>query len=548
MPPLPQTWVPWIDCIGWALLHFLWQGAALGVVFVLLRPACRTVAGRYRLGMSMLALLTLCPLGSVLWMWPPSHAASDSIALPATALAAAQPLLAETASWQFESVLRWLVAIWSLGVVAIAGRAFFHWRRLNWLVLHAAAPLPECRDSLSKLCRRFGIRRPVRLLASLRVATPMLIGWFKPVILLPASMFSGFTPHQIELIIAHELGHVRRWDYLANLFQVIVETVLFYHPVVHWISRDVRNARESCCDDLVLALGEGSPVAYARALADLETLRHDVGVVAPALGASGGVLLTRIRRIVGLQRDFYDPLPRDNSWLLLVGMALAVLAALRLHAPPALPTPLQSMALISGNSSVAAALRAAPVEHDQVKSVPQVPVAPPSEQLEPSGAVDFAPAPIARPHVRVAPPATAMPVKNVPIEKLNALPVLVAAEQTAVDEPASAPSFAAPIPAATHIVQPRYPTLALAAGDTGTVTLEFSITADGGVRDIRVIGAHSRALEEAAVVALRQWRFETSVPIDSGRRYTQAFAFTRPNGVETCHEVIGSHICRRLPD
>src|SRR4029077_8336234 len=139
------------------------------------------------------------------------------------------------------------------------------WRRLNWLVRHAAAPLPECRDSLSKLCRRFGIRRPVRLLASLRVATPMLIGWFKPVILLPASMFTGFTPHQIELIIAHELGHIRRWDYLANLFQVIVETVLFYHPVVHWISRDVRNARESCCDDLVLALGEGSPVAYARA-------------------------------------------------------------------------------------------------------------------------------------------------------------------------------------------------------------------------------------------------------------------------------------------
>jgi TonB family protein len=243
-------------------------------------------------------------------------------------------------------------------------------------------------------------------------------------------------------------------------------------------------------------------------------------------------------------------LPRDNSWLLLVGMAVVVLAALRLHAPPALPTPLQSMALISGNSPVAAVLHAAPVERDQAQPVPHTPMAPAPEQLAPSGAVDIAFAPIARPHVRVAlPVAVATAIKNVPIEKLNASPIVAAEQAAPADAPAPMVSASmAPIPAATHIVQPRYPTLARAAGDTGTVTLEFSISADGGVGDIRVVGAQSRALEQAAIAALREWRFATSVPIDSGRRYTQAFAFTRPSGTETCHEVIGSHICRRLPD
>ena len=166
----------------------------------------------------------------------------------------------------------------------------------------------------------------------------MLIGLIKPVILLPLSMLSGFSPHQIELIIAHELGHVRRWDYLANLVQVVIETVLFYHPVVHWISRDVRNARENCCDDLVLNLAKGNPIAYARALADLEELRHDLDVVAPALAASGGVLLARIRRIVGVEG--HDPLPRNNTWpVLLVAAAVVCLVVRPQHAVPDLTGP-----------------------------------------------------------------------------------------------------------------------------------------------------------------------------------------------------------------
>jgi len=107
--------------------------------------------------------------------------------------------------------LPWLVGAWMCGVVGIALRSLWHWRRLARLVGHAAIPLPQWEEKLAQMSRRFGLRRPVRLLASAKVATPMLIGWIKPVILLPLSMLSGFSAHQIELIIAHELGHVRRW-------------------------------------------------------------------------------------------------------------------------------------------------------------------------------------------------------------------------------------------------------------------------------------------------------------------------------------------------
>src|SRR4029077_15338197 len=116
-----------------------------------------------------------------------------------------------------EAWLPWLGAIWFVGARAIAIRAFAQWRRLAWLGRNATIPLADCAAVLARLRARFDIRRPVRLLGSLGIDTPMLVGWLRPTILLPISMLSGFTPQQIELIIAHELGHVRRWDYLANL-------------------------------------------------------------------------------------------------------------------------------------------------------------------------------------------------------------------------------------------------------------------------------------------------------------------------------------------
>lgn len=564
MMQLPPSWIPWVDVLGWTLLHFLWQGVAIGLIYIVLRPLFGSVSARYRFGMLAFAALALCPFATVAWLWPESGSASTSAALAISAGAdsIAAPLAAVASKWHFEALLPWLVVTWMLGVMFIAGRAFFNWRRLNWLIHNASAPLPECREALARLCARFGVRRPVRLLASLRVGTPMLVGWLKPVILLPASMLSGFTPHQIELIVAHELGHVRRWDYLANLFQVVVETVLFYHPVVHWISRDVRNARESCCDDLVISLAEGSPVAYARTLADLEELRHDMGIVAPALGASGGILLARIRRIVGVQHDFYDPIPRNNSWVVVIlAVAGVLLGALRLQThpvPPAslLPTPVQSLALLTGNPSLATPAKEQSVATPAVAKV--APVASAPIDTAPTQAMPIQVDRVARPRIEVAAPSFAMArVKNVsmaPLANSLAAPtdVAIAPSDTVAESATVAPTIAEPaaaiaMPAAIQIVQPQYPLRELVAGVTAKVTLEFSIAADGSVRDVRARGQAAPAFEEAAVSAIREWKFSTASPIDSAQRYTRTFVFTRA-GADPCHEVTGSHICRHVSE
>jgi hypothetical protein len=114
--------------------------------------------------------------------------------------------------------------------------------------------------------------------------------------LLPVSALAGLSPQQLEAILAHELAHIRRHDYLVNLLQTLVETLLFYHPAVWWLSHRIRIERENCCDDLAVSLC-GDPYAYARALADLEALRGDAGRL--ALAVTGGSLLHRVRRLLG---------------------------------------------------------------------------------------------------------------------------------------------------------------------------------------------------------------------------------------------------------
>jgi hypothetical protein len=135
----------------------------------------------------------------------------------------------------------------------------------------------------------------VRLLESTLVRAPTTIGWLRPVILLPASAFTGLTLQQLELILAHELAHIRRHDYLVNLFHVAAETLLFYHPAVWWVSRQARIEREHACDDLAVAVC-GDPIAYARALTQMERLRKDAPLL--AIAADGGKLSARIRRLV----------------------------------------------------------------------------------------------------------------------------------------------------------------------------------------------------------------------------------------------------------
>ena len=239
-----SLWWPASQLVGWTLVHFLWQGALLGLVYAVLRSALPRGAARYRLGMATLFALALCPL---LTLWALLGRIPDTIAAdPVTTLAAvADPgAVADVAgaTSAFDVLLPWLVLAWSLGVALHLLQAWRQWHALKALV-RVAESIPRWQQRATRMAQRFGLQRRVTVLASRMVATPVLIGWLRPVILLPMAVVCGFPASQIELILAHELAHLRRWDPLANLFQLALETLYFYHPVVRWISRDVSNER-----------------------------------------------------------------------------------------------------------------------------------------------------------------------------------------------------------------------------------------------------------------------------------------------------------------
>ncbi len=190
----------------------------------------------------------------------------------------------------------YLVRAWLLGVFLFSVRLLVGWlgvRRLTRVGVQAPAEVVLHR--FNEMSNRVRVWRPVRLIESALVATPAAIGFLRPVLLWPVSLSSGLSVSQIDLLLAHELAHLKRHDYFVNVLQTMVETGLFYHPGVWWLSKRVRAERELCCDDVALSVAD-DPRAYAETLLTLESWRQD----APALatGATGGDLIARIRRLV----------------------------------------------------------------------------------------------------------------------------------------------------------------------------------------------------------------------------------------------------------
>ena len=331
---------PLIHRLGWGLLHSLWQGALIGVVFGALRFALRRRSAnlRYMIGCLGLAVLLIAPVVTVFVGSIPSPQAGHAVS--ASAPASVVPIFSssegvgsnvgngagsflQTATDFFGRLAPSLAAVWLAGVVLFSLRLTRScwWVRTIRLRDNELVE-PEWIERLNDLRRRFGISRPVRLLKSALVEVPTVIGWLRPVILLPAACLTGLTPGQLEAILAHELAHVRRFDYLVNAFQCLVETLMFYHPVVWWISRCVREERENCCDDLVIRIC-GDRLAYARALATLEESR--AGLPRLAFAASGGSLLNRIRRLLGVSNDNQPASARQLGGLALLGIGLVLI-------------------------------------------------------------------------------------------------------------------------------------------------------------------------------------------------------------------------------
>jgi len=297
---------PLTTALGWALLHFLWQGALIALVLAVANASLprASTSTRYALACGAMALMVLAVAGTFTWLrftapLEPA-AAAGGLATPATEEFAASHavsvihaigLKTRLAVW-----LPWLDCLWLAGVLMLSARSVLGWTVTQRLKHSNLTPLdPAWEQCALRLAQALKVSRPVRFSKSMLARIPAAIGWLRPVILVPVSAFAGLDPEQLEALLAHELAHIRRHDYLVNLLQTAAETLLFYHPAVWWVSRKIRIERENCCDDLAVSAC-GDVLTYARALTRLEELR--TGSSLYAMAADGGALLARVRRLI----------------------------------------------------------------------------------------------------------------------------------------------------------------------------------------------------------------------------------------------------------
>jgi beta-lactamase regulating signal transducer with metallopeptidase domain len=324
---------PWVDRLGWTLLHFLWQGALIAAVFAIARLFARKPGARYALACIALVAMVATPFVTFGIAGSPS-VASASPAAPDTdpaSPAVLQTYLPALGFW--EQIFPWLVASWFAGVIAFSIRLIGGWFAATRLQLTTASPAPpEWERTLERLAQRIGVSRPVRLLLSDSVETPAVVGWLHPAILTPVAAFAGFPAGYLEALLAHELAHIRRHDFLVNILQRTAEALLFYHPALWWVSKQIRIERELCCDDLAVA-ASGDVLTYARALAELESLRPAHASLAVA--ANGGSLVKRIQRLLAPSECDSHALPGlGAASVASILIVLGIFAVANAQAPP----------------------------------------------------------------------------------------------------------------------------------------------------------------------------------------------------------------------
>jgi GWxTD domain-containing protein len=315
---------PLVRAFGWSLLHFIWEGT---IIAILLAVVLKLLSGRspqlrYVIACCALALMATLPLTTFGYLATRLHALDPAITY---SVLLKRPVIAFQGSFSgaadtwldqvaisLDRCLPWILTAWFAGVLLFLCRlniGLLVARRMKTIATQPASI--ELQLLFQQLKNRLGITRTIKLANSALVQVPTVIGWLRPVVLVPVGCLTGLAPTQIEAILAHELAHIQRHDYLVSVLQSFVEAMLFYHPAVWWASKQVRREREDCCDDLAVRTS-GDSFAYAKALSILE--EHRSSYPAVSLGANGGALVMRIKRLLG-----YKETPAFSQ---LAGMAL----------------------------------------------------------------------------------------------------------------------------------------------------------------------------------------------------------------------------------
>lgn len=556
-----------IEQLGLTLLHFLWQGVLIGALYWLAlligRPA--SAQTRYNLAVGTLLVLGLTPFLTFVYLG--SASAATASGMGSEGVAVMQLVISATSAEQASTLLAWTVAGWLAGVLMLSLRLILGWHYITRLKRSAKREaLAHLIPALDRLRSSMAIRKPVVLAISDRIPSPVVVGWLKPLILFPPALVTRLSPAQIEMVLAHELAHIRRHDHLVNLFQIAIETLLFYHPVVALVSRRIRIERENACDDLAVR-STRDRLAYVEMLASLERFRQPGPSL--TLGLHDGQILGRIRRLVEQsrpRRQLGITLPALLGLMLLAGSAGVWLmpdpdSGVPTAGPPALPdalvdtparalpslpsTPLFSLpqtsavATRSDRTSVQGAVTG-PGSSDAAE--PRSNTATAADQIADrvnnleQATASLDPLPGARASRSSDAPTAPGSVDNIasgPGSMAGTASQTQAADELAGIEPSMQQLAMAPtaplsienaIPSAVERarlpelaggelirqVEPDFPRKARRRGVNGIVELEFTVDQQGQVQSVGVIEERPGGYQfgDAARAAIEQWRFE----------------------------------------
>lgn len=536
--------------IGLALIDFIWQGLLVAAIYSIFRHVLRSRSSALHVVLGQLAMLgfLLLPTLGVVRHWGrlSQSAAPAGGAVSGPATSASRAMVDSPAAGAIDltvladQALPWLVALWLAGVVILSARSGCEWWALRRLC-RDAHPLPaQWVEQLRILSLRMGVGGRVEARESANVKTPMLFGWLRPVILLPAGLVLRLPREQVIPILLHELAHVRRLDYLFNLAELSVLTLLYYHPAVHWLARRLTQDRELACDAMVLAAG-ANRIDYAAALAQLareQRAQHRPHTPRFALAAAAGLLLERIGRIVGSPtQPSSSGIARKPSWPVLMTVVAVAVTAIAI-----------SSATIQRSTWQ---FRLTPT---MAIDLPLLALQTPLEvRQRMDGLIAMAPRPL--PIDAPTPQSVAATVESTvaPLELSTALPALaqpisVIATQLRVPTPEPASREAGGTPQPIHAPAPIYPREAQLAGIEGSVSLSFRIDSNGQPADIRVESSTPAGVfDRSARRAILRWRFAQAEASDANRRLRHGFDFRLGDSDLTktdCVIPLGTRICQ----
>ena len=316
------------------LLHFLWQGLLVATVLKSALLIIDKSKSRLRYALSGFAMLAnlLLAITTFSLVFPDKSTVVTTNTAPIPLTSLVNELTQQNPLMSYQELLPSILAyalpyialLWLIAITILASKLLVEIHNVNRLPKHAhLSPTVELLARFNALAKQINLTTPPRLLISLKVDVPMAIGWLKPVVLLPASMVTGLSSAQLEMLLLHELAHIRRYDYAVNFLQTLVELLFFFHPSVAWVAKQMRNEREYCSDDIAVQHC-GDPIAYAHTLADTASLcaqRHSHTIPSMAMASSGGDLKERVQRLVD---HHCAPSNNISKWLAAISIVLSI--------------------------------------------------------------------------------------------------------------------------------------------------------------------------------------------------------------------------------